>query len=246
MKNHKKGGRMPRTRRIVLPDCPHHILQRGHNKQAVFKGEEDFLKYLGDLRELKELFGVRVYAWCMTSNQVHLLVNPGDNGDAMGAFMKGLSARATRHRNRMELRSGTLWEGRYRSSPVHSDWLLPCMRYIEQVPVDLGLVRRPEDYRWSSYPVHVGEATSTWLNESPAYCALGKTIRERRDQFRSYVQGEPDEDEWRLIHEAVRRNQLTGDANFADHVEAMTGVRVPNRGRGRPKKERHDDDGEAK
>ena len=107
---------MPRMRRTVVPDYPHHILQRGHNGQEVFKDEEDYLKYLADLRELKEKWHVKVYGWCLLPEQVHMLVDPGPNPDMLSELMKALAARTTRHRNRKDKRSGTLWESR--SAPV--------------------------------------------------------------------------------------------------------------------------------
>ena len=126
---------MPRMRRTVVPDYPHHILQRGHNGQEVFKDEEDYLKYLTDLRELKEKWHVKVYGWCLLPEQVHMLVDPGPNPDMLSELMKALAARTTRHRNRKDKRSGTLWESRYRSSVVQrGSWTLACLRYLEKRP----------------------------------------------------------------------------------------------------------------
>ena len=104
---------MLRMGRIVLPNFPHHVVQRGHNRQVVFAAEEDYQRYLGDLRELKDVFGVKVYAYCLMTNHVHLLLAPGDLVAGLGQLMKALAARATRYRNRLEGRSGTRWESRY-------------------------------------------------------------------------------------------------------------------------------------
>lgn len=106
---------MPRIARVTLPEYPHHIVQRGHNRQVVFAEPADFERYLADLWALKQAFGVRVYAYCLMTNHVHLLVAP-ETPAALGRFMKGLAGRATRYRNRMDRRSGTLWESRYKSS----------------------------------------------------------------------------------------------------------------------------------
>ncbi len=127
---------MPRMARVVLPNYPHHVVQRGHDRQVVFAGAGDCRRYLRDLRELKEAFDVRVYAYCLMTNHVHLLLSPGERASGLGRLMKALAARATRYRNRLERRSGTLWEGRYKSSVVDSDaYLLACCRYIELNPV---------------------------------------------------------------------------------------------------------------
>ncbi|SFL64229.1 REP element-mobilizing transposase RayT [Azotobacter beijerinckii] len=109
---------MPRMGSIVLPNYPHHVVQRGHNRQVVFAEPADFERYLNDLKELKDAFGVKVYAYCLMTNHVHLLLAPGESATGLGQLMKALAARATRYRNKLEGRSGTLWESRYKSSVV--------------------------------------------------------------------------------------------------------------------------------
>lgn len=146
---------MPRMGRIVLPNYPHHVVQRGHNRQVVFAAEQDYQRYIADLRELKGVFGVKVYAFCLMTNHVHLLLAPGEAA-GLGQLMKALAARATRYRNRLEGRTGTLWESRYKSSVVESDtYLLACCRYIELNPVRARMVAEAGDYPWSSYRMRV-------------------------------------------------------------------------------------------
>ena len=91
---------MPRMGRIVLPNYPHHVVQRGHNRQVVFAHDDDCRRYLADLRELKEAFGVKVYAYCLMTNHVHLLLAPGEAVAGLGQLMKALAARATRYREK--------------------------------------------------------------------------------------------------------------------------------------------------
>lgn len=228
---------MPRTKRIVLPGYSHHVMQRGHNRQTVFKGKEDYLKFIDDMRELKSDCSIQVQAWSMTPYEVHLLVHPGDNTSALAEFMKGLTSRTTHYRNRLEQRSGTLWESRYRSSPVQPSWVLPCMRYIERVPLEDRIVQRLDQYRWSSYGVHAGLERPVWLDEALAYRTLGDTPQDRQRHFRVYMNRKPTRNEVRVIIDAVRSNQLTGDDTFAAEAQAATGILVPpNRKRGRPRK----------
>ena len=92
---------MPRMGRLVLANYPHHVVQRGHNRQVVFAADEDYQRYLADLRELKDVFGVKVYAYCLMTNHVHLLMAPGEAIAGLGQLMKALGARATRYRNRL-------------------------------------------------------------------------------------------------------------------------------------------------
>lgn len=138
---------MPRVGRVILPNYPHHVVQRGHNRQVVFVENEDYERYLADLRELKDAFGVKVYAYCLMTNHVHLPLAPDESVTGLSQLMKTLSARMTRYRNRLEHRSGTLWESRFKSSLVQSDaYLLACSRYIELSPVRARLVRRAAEY----------------------------------------------------------------------------------------------------
>lgn len=140
---------MPKMGRIVLPNYPHYVVQRGHNRQIVLAGTEDYQCYLANLCELKEAFGVKVYAYCLMTNHVHLLLAPGDAVAGLGQMMKALAARTTRYRNRLEGRSGTLWESRYKSSVVQSDaYLLACCRYIELNPVRARMVELPSSKEW--------------------------------------------------------------------------------------------------
>jgi putative transposase len=228
---------MPRMGRIVLPNYPHHVVQRGHNRQVVFAAAEDYQRYLADLRELKDVFGVKLYAYCLMTNHVHLLLAPGDAVAGLGQLMKALAARATRYRNRLEGRSGTLWESRYKSSVVQSDaYLLACCRYIELNPVRARMVADAADYPWSSYRARVGDVPdSHWLDADPCFVALGDTAIARRQRYEAFMRQAICADELRLIRDALQRGQLTGTSRFVDEVEQIVGLRVEQRGRGRPK-----------
>ena len=113
---------MPRMARVVLPNGPHHVVQRGHNRQVVFAAEEDYQRYLEDLRELKERFGVRVYAYCLMTNHVHLLLAPGECTAGLSQLMKALAARATRYRVKRGREKGTdlfMEKEKINPSPFH-------------------------------------------------------------------------------------------------------------------------------
>ena len=225
---------MPRTARVVLPSYPHHVVQRGHNRQVVFAANGDYERYLATLSEFKERFGVKVYAWCLMTNHVHLLVEPS-TATGLGMLMKRVSARQTRHRNHTEGRSGTLWEGRYKSSLVQTDaYLLACCRYIEVNPVRAGMVVAAQDYPWSSCRARLGYAKPTILDLDPCYQGLAADESTRRERYREFLQGFVPEGEWALIRAAVQRGQLTGDDAFCERVAATLNRRIANRGRGRP------------
>ncbi|HET7609467.1 MAG TPA: transposase [Gammaproteobacteria bacterium] len=225
---------MPRSARVVVPAHAYHVFQRGHNQQACFAETGDYERYLANLAELKEELGVKVYAWCLMTNHVHLLLEPS-TATSLGLLMKRLSGRQTRYHNRLEQRSGTLWEGRYKSSLVQSEaYLLACCRYIELNPVRACIVAAPEDYRWSSCRARLGYARSTILDLDPCYQELAADESVRRERYREFLQSAIPEGEWALIRTAVRRGQLTGNEAFRQQVAATLHRRIENRGPGRP------------
>jgi len=103
---------MPRTARLVVPDHPHHIIHRGHNRQPVFVSDDDYRYYLDNLLEWKTKLKCRLYAYCLMTNHVHLIVDPGENEVNLAKLMKRVAGRQTRYVNKLEKRTGTLWEGR--------------------------------------------------------------------------------------------------------------------------------------
>lgn len=225
---------MPRVRRTVLLDHSHHILHRGHNGQDVFRDEGDYLKYLADMKELRVQICISVHAWCLLPKEVHLILNPGNDRNAMGDFMKSLASRFTWMRNRRERRRGTMWESRYRSSPVAPEWLLACDRYIERLPIQALKKNGPEAYPWTSFHERCRREPISVLDEDAMFLALS-TCREKRVQmYETFIRETPDPAETALIHNAIERNQLTGGTDFIDQVERLTGQRISNRGRGRP------------
>lgn len=152
--------------------------------------------------------------------------------------MKRVSGRQTRYVNRLERRRGTLWEGRYKSSPIEMDtYILACCRYIELNPVRAGMVDSPEKYKWSSYRYKVGIEHSDWIDLDPCYQSLGKSESECEQHYKEWVQGHIPDEEWRMIRQSIQRGQLTGSDRFIEEVEKKIGRRIEFRGQGRPKEE---------
>ena len=225
---------MPRTARLLLPGTPHHIVQRGHNRASVFANTSDFEYYLYTLREWKETLGIRLYAYCLMTNHVHLILEPGDKVETVGQLMRRLSGRQTRYTNAIENRSGTLWNGRYKASPIQTDrYLLACSRYVELNPVRARIVRMPGEYPWSSYREKVG-LVKRWIDEDPCFTALGPTRILREKRYTSFIESAVSEQEVKFIRSAVNRNQLTGNQKFVDEVAERIGRRVEHRAQGRP------------
>ena len=151
---------MPRRKRTYLPGFPYHIVQRGNNREACFIEAENYQFYLALWKECINRYGVKVHAYCLMTNHIHFLVSP-EEADSISRVMQVVGSRYGYYFNKKYKRSGTVWEGRHKSSLVQSDrYLLTCMRYIELNPVVAGMVDKPEKYRWSSFLVNAWARTS--------------------------------------------------------------------------------------
>jgi len=145
---------MPRRPRIVMPNMPQHLIQRGNNRQVCFYADEDYLLYLDWLANYAAKFKCQIHAYVLMTNHVHLLAT-SQQSESVGLMMKALSQRYVQYINRRYKRTGTLWEGRYRSCPIQAEtYLLACQRYIELNPVRANIASHPAEYRWSSYRIN--------------------------------------------------------------------------------------------
>lgn len=156
-------------------------IDKSCNRQVVFEEEADFLYYLDTLKEFQDHYDVKVYGFCLMTNHVHLILRPGEEIAGLGQLMKRLAGRQTRFVSRQESRSGTLWEGCYRSSPIETEtYLLACCRYVELNPVRARMTDDPAAYPWSSFQRHA-ERNNEFdsLDIDPCYNALGNTEAER-------------------------------------------------------------------
>ena len=228
---------MPRKPRIAFANLPHHIVQRGHSRNDVFFGDFDRSDYLNTLAECREALGIKIYGYCLMSNHVHLLADPRDDAGNISSLMKRLAGRHARRVNLRNSWSGSLWESRFKCSPIDTDrYLLTCGRYIDLNPVRAGLVQAPEDYAWSSYRARIGMTPCEWLDLDPAIEALAETGSRRCERYRE-ISGEPiDDEDLSMIRGASSRNQLTGSSEFIEQIASTSGIHVSARRRGRPRK----------
>lgn len=228
---------MPRTARIILPNTPHHIFQRGHSRQSVFFTDDDYSYYLENLLYFKQKFSCKVYAYCLMTNHVHLIIDPGDTPDSLSKLMKQVAGCQTRYINRQEKRSGSIWEGRYKSSIISAkDYLLACCRYIEINLLQANMVADPVLYKWSSLACKTTDRQDPVVDYPPSYLSLGDNKKKRQEKYAKYTLDTVPEYEKNLIREALQRGQLTGNERFSEEISRRTGVRFSNRGPGRPKK----------
>lgn len=164
---------------------PQHIIQRGNNRQVCFNSDEDFAAYANWLKEFADKYHVSIHAWVFMTNHVHLLATPSAP-NAISLMMQSLGRQYVRYYNHTYKRTGTLWEGRYKSCLVQtSDYLLHCYRYIELNPVRAGMVNRPEDYVWSSYAANALGREAILRTPHSKYLNLGRTTEERQQAYRA-------------------------------------------------------------
>lgn len=227
----------PRLPRVVIAHTPHHIVQRGHSRQEIFSGPEDYQAYLSDLKEKCGELNVRVYAYCLMTNHVHLLLMPSHDTSGLAKVMQEIARRATRRWNQRWNRSGTLWESRYKSSVVQTDtYLLACCRYIELNPVRARMVGLPTEYRWSSYQTRMGLVEDGMLELHPVYQALGDSEQERRTFYRRYVESAVPMEEIERIRQATHSGNPLASDEYCASLESDLHRQVISRKRGRPAK----------
>ncbi len=224
---------MPRMARVIVADIPHHVVQRGHNRKVVFVEPRDFEYYLSTLQVWKKAYGVKVYSYCLMTNHVHLILNPGKEPESISVLMKRLAGRQTRFVNKLEGRTGSLWDGRYKISPIATDeYLLQCCRYVDLNPAKAHMVAEAQDYLWSSYASKIGMKPMGFLDLDECYLALS----DPEVDYKRFVEEGISEGEQRFIQQSLERNQLTGSNRFVDEIEARTGFRIEHRKPGRPRK----------
>ncbi|WP_229417862.1 transposase [Pseudoduganella buxea] len=201
---------MPRRARVVEVNVPLHIRQRGNNRQTCFQRDVDYIVYLGWLAEYAQASGCQVHAYVLMSNHVHILASFNDvTGPAL--LMKGLAQRYSQYFNWWYERTGTVWEGRYRSSLVLDErYFLTCQRYVELNPVRAGMVAIPEQYRWSSYRGNAGMRPDDMLTSHACYESLGATVSERQAVYRSLFDTELAPSLVEEIRTATRTNAALG------------------------------------
>ena len=226
---------MPRRARLKVVGLPLHLIQRGNNRSACFYADEDYSLYLHHLGELARKFHCALHAYVLMTNHVHLLLTPA-RLDGPSLLMKHLGQRYVQYVNRVYRRSGTLWEGRFRSSIVQQqDYLLRCYRYIELNPVRAGMVRHPREYGWSSYCTNAEGKSSRLVNAHEEYLALGRQEEERLATYRALFRTELDPKEVDEIRSAVNGGFALGNERFKAEIAAMLGRRVEPGKSGRPR-----------
>lgn len=224
---------MARSARLIVPCFPHHVFQQGNNRQKVFRDDEDYMSYLEWLKEAARLYRVDVHAYALLDNGVHLLTTPVDES-GLARMMQWIGRHYVPYFNKKYQRSGTLWEGRFRTSIVEEDWLTRCSRFMEMQPVTCGLAARPEDYVWSSYRHHIGISPSPVIRDHAVYWNLGNTPFAREMAYKAFFEQFNVED--RKLDEILKKGWPLGSDAFIKRLEKVTERQFRMGKRGRPAK----------
>jgi putative transposase len=225
---------MARQARLRLANRPIHVTQRGNNRVACFGSDSDYLFYLHNLSEQAEKYACAVHAYALMTNHVHLLFTPEDVSGG-SHLMKHLGQRYVQYFNRVHGRSGTLWEGRFKSSIVDEQaYLLRCYRYIELNPVRARMVAHPRDYVWSSYRTNAEQAPSVVVTPHSEYLELAADATRRAAAYRGLFESTLDQDALEEIRGAARGGYVLGRRGFRAAVAAVLQRRVEPGSAGRP------------
>ena len=225
---------MPRHPRIKLAGIPQHIVQRGINREACFFAEEDYHCYLHWLMKSAADWRCTIHAYVLMTNHVHLLVTP-ETADGPARLMQSIGRRYVQYINRSYKRSGSVWEGRYKSRVVQAEtYLLACIRYIELNPVWAGMVCDPGQYRWSSYRANGLGAHDARLTPHPLYLALASDAEGRQATYRALFRSELDDEAIADIRLALAQGRPLSENRFAEAMCKAAGIRHCHGHRGRP------------
>lgn len=226
--------RMARLPRFDFPGIPQHVVQRGNNRLPCFLDDADRQRYLQCLRQALLRYGVRLHAYVLMSNHVHLLVTPGEVG-ALSRMMHTFGRNYVGLFNGRHGRTGTLWEGRYKACLVDSDgYFLACSRYIELNPVRAWMVAQPRDYAWSSYLANAHGRADPLLTPHGRYLALGLDPTARATAYRALCSEALPDAMVEEIRVYLQQQKVLGTDRFRSWVEARTGKFAGARPRGRP------------
>ena len=225
---------MARLPRLTLPDYPHHVIQRGNNRQATFVRVADYQRLLDLLDENARLFEVAIHAYVLMSNHFHLLATP-QTAEGLPLMMQALGRRYVRYFNDAQGRTGTLWEGRYKSTLIQTDrYLLACMAYIDLNPVRAGMVSQAADYPWSSHGHYIGRGTDKLVTPHALTWTLGNTPFAREAAYAELVQSGVNPVQQLALTAATLRGWAFGEPDFVADLQKRTQRRVSKGQAGRP------------
>jgi putative transposase len=231
---------MPRPLRPIADGLVYHVINRGNNRQAVFRGEGDYAAFLKAVADLKERRAFDLFGYCLMPNHLHLLVRP--RAGTISRIVQSLLVSHTQRYHRFHQTGGHVWQGRFKSPVIQDDeHLLAVLRYIEANPVRAKMVEDAGAYRWSSFGCHGLGRADPLLTPVTSYEALAKTPAARRRRWSAFVHRTPAETELAAIRRSNETGLPYGEAPWVDRLCRRLKLDLTIRPRGRPRKETTDE-----
>ena len=223
---------MPRQARTVFAGVPHHVTQRGNRREDVFFDDEDRVTYLDWLQQYSELHKVEILAYCLMTNHIHLIALP-ETEAGLQSMLKPLHMRYAQRFNRQRGWQGHVWQGRYFSSALDDHYLWNAIRYVERNPVRAKMVRRAENYAWSSAAERSGKQENTVLTTR----AYWRKQFESVGDWSAWLAEGDSEAEIAILRRNVEKSLPCGSERFIKKLEKKAGKLLRYRPMGRPKKD---------
>mgnify|MGYP003334237294 FL=1 len=225
---------MARLPRLTVTGYPQHVILRGNNRQDIFRNTADYQRMLDLIEQHSRELGVEIHAYVLMTNHLHLLLTP-QKDQALPKMMQAVGRSYVQTFNKVHGRTGTLWEGRYRSTLIQTErYLLACMAYIDLNPVRAQMVAQPDDYIWSSYSHYVGRRNDRLITPHALYWGLGNTPFAREAAYAEMVHAGIQADQQRALTDATLSGWALGDAQFIAGLKLQTPRRLSKDKAGRP------------
>jgi Transposase and inactivated derivatives len=226
---------MPRTARIAPKEFVYHTLTRGNNRQAIFKDEEDYQKYIDILKKYREKYHFRLYHYVLMTNHVHLVIETTDEGGELSQIMKGINLSYAQYFKTKYKHIGHFWQDSYKSILIAKDeYLLACGCYVELNPIRAGIVKEPKDYRWSSYHANAYGKRDILMDEHVIYDGLSSDEAVRKE-YRKFVKEMLQKNE--VMRREMEKRLIYGGSDFIQRVNKKFKMEALIKSMGRPKKE---------
>lgn len=229
---------MARLPRLTVPGYPHHLIQRGNNRQAIFAADADYETLLSMLDENARKFEVELHAYVLMTNHFHLLATPA-TATGLPSLMQAVGRRYVRYFNQRQGRTGTLWEGRYRSTLIEADrYLLACMVYMDLNPVRAGIAAAAKDYPWSSHRHYIGLRDDRLVTPHALWWSLGNTPFAREAAYAELVAAGISTQQQLALTNSALRGWALGTPDYVAELQKRTARRVAKAKAGRPVRNR--------
>ncbi|OYU28890.1 MAG: transposase [Burkholderiales bacterium PBB2] len=228
---------MARQPRLTVAGYTHHVIQRGNDRQAIVRDDADRERLWALLVEQAAIFKVAIHAYVVMDNHLHLLATP-QTDEGLPKLMQAVGRSYVRYFNLRHQRTGTLWEGRYRSNLIESErYLLACMVYIDLNPVRAGMVQEPADYKWSSHRHCIGQLSDKLVTPHALFWGLGNTPFAREAAYLSLVQAGLSAAEKEQLTRSALSGWALGSPRFVAELKELTPRRLLPGKAGRPFKQ---------